>query len=293
MIAPVHRRSALAACAIAFAACSGSSGPDAGPLPAFVFTSDDGGPRGISLHDSGAVTRLSAAGDEDTQPHSAAGSIVFRSRRDGNGEIYIASTALLGQTRLTEDPWDDAEPALSPDGASVLFVSNRSGAPRIWVMDADGTNQRAIPTGSSSFVPEGAPAWRPSGDEIAFTSTRTGTSQVFVLPLAGGSAEQVTHEATGAFLPAWTGDGSSIAYTTREGGSTVRVVSRAGGDWRALAAGDALLSDASCAAQWCLVVSAASGEGNADILGVSRPGRAARPVFTTPADDREPAFLVR
>ena len=122
-----------------------------------------------------------------------------RSRRDGNGEIYIASAALQGQQRLTNEPWDDAAPVLSPVGDEVLFVSNRSGTPRLWIMDADGANQRLFATGSAGFVPEASPAWRPAGDQVAFTSTRTGTSQVFVVSSAGGTAVQITHEANGAF----------------------------------------------------------------------------------------------
>jgi Tol biopolymer transport system component len=249
--------------------------------------------RGIHLWEAGVVTRLSAADQEDTQPHSAAGSIVFRSRRDGNGEIYIASDALQGQLRLTNDAWDDTAPALSPDGSEILFVSNRSGTPRLWIMGADGGNQRLFATGSQGFVPEAAPAWRPSGDQVAFTSTRTGTSQVFVVPSAGGTAVQITHETTGAFLPAWSGDGRSVLYTTLEGGSLVRLVPSAGGEWRALAAGATTLHDAACSGDWCLVVSGLPGEDDGDILSVSRVGRAPRSAASGDADEREPAFLVR
>jgi Tol biopolymer transport system component len=239
------------------------------------------------------VTRLSAAGQEDSEAHSAAGSIVFRSRRDGNGEIYIGDAALEGQQRLTEDPWDDAEPALSPSGDAVLFVSNRSGTPRLWVMVADGGNQRMVATGSSTFIPERAPAWRPSGDQIAFTSTRTGTSQVFVMPVAGGEAVQVTHEATGAFLPSWSSDGSWLIYTTLEGGSTVRMVPRGGGAWRSLASGGDAISDAACSGRWCIAVAGVPGFAAGDIVSVSRIGRAPQPVVADTPDSREPAFLVR
>ena len=283
----------VVALAVAGAGCSDASGTVNRPLPAFVFTSDADGLPGIYRWQDDSVSRLSADGHEDTQPHSAAGSIVFRSRRDGNGEIYIADTALGGHLRLTDDPWDDADPALSPDGGDILFVSNRSGSPRIWAMDADGENERTVATGSSGFVPEGAPAWSPLGDRIAFTSTRTGTSQVFVMGLASGEAIQVTHEATGAFQPAWTADGQSVAYTTFEGQATVRVVPSSGGAWRALAAGDAPLNEAACHDGWCLAVTRPPGAAEGDIVSVSRVGRTPRPVLAGDADEREPAFIVR
>ena len=291
----MSRARAVVAFALALAglACSDASGTENQPLPAFVFTSDAGGAPAIYQWQDDSVSRLSADGHEDTQPHSAAGSIVFRSQRDGNGEIYIADAALQGQLRLTADPWDDAQPALSPDGGEILFVSNRSGTPRIWAMGADGGNQRTVATGSSTFVPEGAPAWAPSGDRIAFTSTRTGTSQVFVMDLADGVARQTTHETTGAFHPAWTADGRSVAYTTYAGQATVRLVPASGGSWRSLATGDAPLSQATCAGTWCLAVTGPPDGSEGDIIRVGRIGGAARPVIAGPTDEHEPAFIVR
>lgn len=286
-------RAAAAGLALAAGACSDPSGEAATPLPAFVFSSDAEGARGIYLWEDDAVTRLSAAGQEDGQPHSAAGRIVFRSRRDGNGEIYIADTALAGQQRLTTDPWDDTAPALSPTGSRIAFVSNRSGTPRIWMMDADGANQALLATGSSAFVPEGAPAWQPTGGRIAFTSTRTGTSQVYTMDVAGGPAVQLTREATGAFLPSWSSDGKSVLFTTLEGGSSVRVMPWTGVESRPLAAGDAALSQGRCFGQWCLAVAGGTGAGGRSIVSVSRIGREPRAVTTTGSDDAEPAFLVR
>ena len=286
-------RAALTMALVLLGSCSDATGTRSEQVPDFLYTSGGAGGAGIYLFAGDSSVRLSAAGHDDSQPHSAAGKIAFSSRRDGNREIYIADATLAGQRRLTDDPWDDAEPALSPDGDEVLFVSNRSGTPRLWVMRADGTNQRLVETGSSSFVPEGAPAWRPSGDRIAFTSTRTGTSQVFVLAVAGGTAVQVTHEATGAFVPSWSGDGKSVLYTTPEGGSAVRIVPWTGGEWRSLAAGTDPLADAVCAGSWCIAVAGEPGEGGRDIVSVSRIGRSPQPVVTGTSDHREPAFLVR
>src|SRR5687767_6808650 len=84
-----------------FVACSDSTAP--GPLvaPPFVFVSDADGVLGVYRHDAGVVTRLSAPGQDDREPHSANGRIVFTSRRDGNAEIYIAGLNLSNQQRLT------------------------------------------------------------------------------------------------------------------------------------------------------------------------------------------------
>ncbi|MBU7017225.1 MAG: PD40 domain-containing protein, partial [Theionarchaea archaeon] len=46
--------------------------------------------------------------------------------------------------RLSDDPANDIDPAWSPDGQKILFVSDRTGANAIFVMNADGTNQRGL-----------------------------------------------------------------------------------------------------------------------------------------------------
>ena len=276
---------------VALAACSDPSGSTVVPVPAFLFTSNAAEPRGIYRFADGVVTRLSAPGDHDINPHSAAGRVVFTSHRDGNAEVYSSDLELGGQLRLTSDPWSDTSPALHPEGGTIAFVSNRSGAPRLWLMDSDGTNQRPLETGSATFVPEGSPAWSPSGDRLSFTSTRTGTSQVFVVASGGGQAVQLSHEATGAFLPAWTGDGNGVLFTTEAGRSTVRVVPRAGGDWRPLASTEDPLRDGACIGTVCLAVAGAEGDG--DIVFIPRIGGVPRLVVGGVADTGEPAVLVR
>ena len=276
--------------ALLLAGCTDPTRPETVAAPPFVFVSDAEGNRAIYRYDAGQITRLSTAGSDDREPHSAAGRIVFTARRDGNAEIYSADLGLSGQQRLTTSSATDDAPALDPSGTTVAFVSSRSGSPRIWLMDANGANPRPLTTGSASFVPEGSPAWSPAGDRIAFTSTRTNASQVFTVPAGGGEALQLSHEATGAFTPAWSGDGKSILYVVPGGPRLVRIPA-AGGEAIAFAAEDRGLSDAACRASVCLaVVGALDGEG--DLIAVSPSGRTRVTLVARAADDRQPALLV-
>lgn len=78
----------------------------------------------------------------------------------------------------------DHSPSWSPDGSQVAFVSDRDGRARVYVMNANGTNVRAVsdvPGEASLINPldlyvNAVSPWSPDGTRIAFT-TRTGTQQ--------------------------------------------------------------------------------------------------------------------
>jgi hypothetical protein len=67
--------------------------------------------------------------------------IAFVSDRDGNSEIYSCNTDGSNVQRLTNDPWEDEQPAWSPDGTKIAFISNRTGGDHeLYIMNSDGTN---------------------------------------------------------------------------------------------------------------------------------------------------------
>ena len=71
--------------------------------------------------------------------------VVFMSEgRDGNWEIYRASTADGAVTRLTNDPAPDGLPAVSPDGQQIAFISKRGGTWGLWVMPVAGGDATQI-----------------------------------------------------------------------------------------------------------------------------------------------------
>ena len=112
---------------------------------------------------------------------------------------------------LTEDRFGEGEPALSPDGSRIAFVSDRGGSLDIWVMDVDGTEARRLTDHAAMDV---SPSWDPEGRRIAFVSEREGDrSNVYVLDVASGALRQVTFQDKGIIFPSWSPDGEWIAYS--------------------------------------------------------------------------------
>ena len=94
--------------------------------------------------DGTGVGQLTTAGN-DLAVDGYGNEIVFMGdQRDGNWEIYKANDVGGGITRLTNDPGIDGLPTWSPDGKHIAFLSTRDGQWAIWVMNADGSNQRKL-----------------------------------------------------------------------------------------------------------------------------------------------------
>ena len=101
--------------------------------------------------------------------------ILFLSDRDGDAEIYVFRDGKV--KRLTKNDNIDKDPAWSPDGTQIAWMSNKdnAGGARfdVWGMDADGNNQLPLvneiggnPVGSSIR----SPRWSPDGTKIAFNT---------------------------------------------------------------------------------------------------------------------------
>jgi TolB protein len=64
--------------------------------------------------------------------------------RQGNWDIYRLEVASGAVTRLTNHAGADGLPVWSPNAEYIAFVSDRGGRWGLWVMNADGSNERLI-----------------------------------------------------------------------------------------------------------------------------------------------------
>jgi TolB protein len=119
--------------------------------------------------------------------------------------------------QITSHPAWDGEPALSPDGSLIAFVSERSGNKDLWLVDARGGEPLQLTTEEGS---DHSPAWYPDGCCIAFVSDRTGESAVWKLPRLGGSATLLLADATD---PAISPDGTRIAFARAGANGLLRI----------------------------------------------------------------------
>lgn len=157
--------------------------------------------------------------------------------------VPASPTPALTFSRLTLLPGVSREPMISPDGKWVVYVSDASGNPDIFLQST--TGQTPINLTSDSLVADRMPAFSPDGESIAFRSERDGGG-LFVMGRTGESVRRLTRA---GFQPAWFPDGRQIAFVTMlvdqaegRGGavSQLWLVDAAGGTPKQIFAGDAL-----------------------------------------------------
>ena len=101
------------------------------------------------------------------------------------------------------------EPAISPDGAEIAFVSGGD----IWTVPAKGGEGRLL---ISDPATESRPLYSPDGSKLAFTSTRTGNGDLYVLTLAGGQLTRLTYSDSTELLDSWSPDGNWLYFASRQ-----------------------------------------------------------------------------
>jgi Tol biopolymer transport system component len=144
---------------------------------------------------------------------------------ENNMDIGVGSV-LGGELQLlTSSPASDYQPAWSSDGQTIAFVSERDGTPHIYLMDADGTNQRRLTKGDE---PELGPAWSPDGQKIAFMlSESTTLTNIYIVNADGTNLHPLTNETAGYNEnPVWSPDGTMLAFwSDRTGNHEIFIIS--------------------------------------------------------------------
>ena len=143
--------------------------------------------------------------------------ILFESSRKGDLDLWTINADGSSPKELTFSVGIDQDGAWSPDGSQIAFESNRNNPSGmdVFVMNADGTNAEAPdrrPPGSTATR-----RGRPDGKSIAFTSTRGGSKDIWVINADGSGLQQLTGDAGTEENPAWSPDGTRIAYDSDDG----------------------------------------------------------------------------
>ncbi len=131
-----------------------------------------------------------------------------------------------------------SSPSFSPDGRRIAFVTNLSGLPQVWTVDAEGGWPEPV---TALDDPVQSVSWSPTGDRLVFSLAPGGgmNSQVYTIRPDGTDQRRLTDggKATNN-VGGWSSDGSSLLVSSNRrtpASMDAYLVRPEGGEWRFVA----------------------------------------------------------
>jgi Tol biopolymer transport system component len=149
--------------------------------------------------------------------------IAYRTDRDGRKEIYVVRPDGSAHFRVTRETADiDGRIAWTPDGRLSFYATpiggrKGEGAPALlWLIKVDGTGLAQV---TKKPRRDFNPSWAPDGRKFAFDAHQRdqwesddGGWEIWSQPADGSERKRLTRNSVNDWGPAWSPDGTHIAY---------------------------------------------------------------------------------
>jgi Tol biopolymer transport system component len=158
-----------------------------------------------------------------------ADSVVVAGVKDGRTDLWMVAVADEKISRITDDAYDEKQPAWTPDGRSITFSSDRLapvvlhplrhqkgfGSYGLFTLSlVDGRVTRVLDT----FGDDQWPAWSPDGRRLAFITDRNGAPNIFLYNLADSTFTQLTDVLGGVTSLSWSRENDRLVFSAFDRG---------------------------------------------------------------------------
>jgi eukaryotic-like serine/threonine-protein kinase len=136
------------------------------------------------------------------------GRIVYTIGGSGSGELLVVDANGANQQALTSNNSLNGLPSVSTDGRLIVFVSNATGGPHVWRINADGTNLKQLTNGIAEIFPVVSP------DNQWIIYQNISDLRLWKAPIDGGNGQQFSNKL--ASQPVISPDGKMVVCRYRE-----------------------------------------------------------------------------
>ena len=167
--------------------------------------------------------------------------VVFSTNRNGNLDLYTVNTDGANLAPLVTDSSNEWHPIVTANSKLVVFVSDRTGVPRLWVMDL-ATKKQQLVMKSDSMTAEFEPCISPDARFIAFSLVTRGKDpknfNIAVYDLVEKKARVIIDDPAMDRWPRFSKDGTRILFhSNRTGTDALYIYDRVARTTRALNTG--------------------------------------------------------
>lgn len=152
-------------------------------------------------------------------PFDGFGQILFFSNSPIGIEVYQMNADGSERTRWAGQPEGLKDIVWSPDGSqAALVIGLGNSDDEIYIMNAEGSDLTQL---TDNTADDWAPAWSPDGTQITFASQRDPIAdfegpppEIYIMNADGSDQTRLTVNSVSDSCPAWSPDGTRIAYTS-------------------------------------------------------------------------------
>ena len=138
--------------------------------------------------------------------------LIFSIAEDGATNLYSLERGKEVVTKLTATKNTiNTSASFFENGDKIIFTSDRTGKPRIWVMNKDGAGQKILLEGDGGYY---SPSVSSDNKKVAFVKVKAGTFSLGIADI-DGTNEKILHSGFVIENPVWAPIGKTIIFSMK------------------------------------------------------------------------------